>query len=101
MSEGLISRNTYFILLLCLNRHIAMKKLYLFTITMLSVVYLSAQVKDFTVVSSKEYENNTRTSYLELNADLDIESALVIEKELEQNADFSRFSFYTKQNLSK
>ena len=78
-----------------------MKKLYLFTITLLSVVYLSAQVKDFTIVSSKTYENNTRTSYLTLDANLDDDTAILIEKELEQHPDISRFSFYAKPNLSK
>jgi len=78
-----------------------MKKLYLFTITLLSVVYLSAQVKDFSIVSSKTYENNTRTSYLLLDANLDDDTAILIEKELEQHPDISRFSFYAKPNLSK
>ncbi len=80
---------------------IIMKKIFLMTITLLSVVYLNAQVKSFDVISSKTYENNTRTSYIHLDADLDAETAIIIEKELEQHPDISRFSFYAKPNLSK
>jgi len=78
-----------------------MKKLFFVTVAMLSVIYLSAQVKSFSISSSKTYDNNTRTSYLVLDADLDEELALIIEKDLERHPDISKFSFYAKPNLSK
>ncbi len=78
-----------------------MKKLFFVTVAMLSVIYLSAQVKSFSISSSKTYENNTRTSYLVLDADLYEELALIIEKDLERHPYISKFSFYAKPNLSK
>ncbi len=80
---------------------IAMRKSFFIMIAMLSVIYLNAQVKSFNVISSKTYVNNTKTSYISLNANIDNETALIIEKEIEEHPDISKFSFYAKPIFTK
>ncbi len=55
---------------------------------------LTAQVDSYTVKASKTYENKTKTVYLNLNADLDAETADMIESALESQSGIHKFSFY-------
>jgi hypothetical protein len=64
-------------------------------------VSLFSQVYSYTVTSSKEYPNNTRTSYIELDIKIDVSSKDFISQEILSNPLISNFSFYDKSDLSK
>lgn len=78
-----------------------MKRIFLLTIIVLSVIGVHAQVKSFEIAASKVYDNNTRTSYLVLSVDIDEEYAQMIVKELESNEGIQKFSFYDSSDLTK
>ena len=78
-----------------------MKRIFLLTIIVLSVIGVHAQIKSFEIAASKVYENNTRTSYLVLSGNIDEEYAQIIVKELESNEEIQKFSFYDSSDLMK
>lgn len=78
-----------------------MKKILLVAIIALSAIGLQAQIKNYDVVASKTYENGTRTAYLEIEAELDHDLAVIITKELESNPDIHKFSFYAEPDFTK
>ena len=60
-----------------------------------------AQIVHFDIVSSKTYENNTRTFYLTLVGDYDKSLCDEISSELESYPEIQKFSFYDKSDLMK
>lgn len=78
-----------------------MKRIFLLTIIVLSVIGVHAQIKSFEIAASKVYDNNTRTSYLVLSGDIDEEYAQIVAKELESNEGIQKFSFYDSSDLMK
>lgn len=62
---------------------------------------MNAQVLSFTTDAIKEYEDNTRTSYLTLVGVVPAEIRPVIEIEIKSKPDVLNFSFYDNTNLMK
>lgn len=78
-----------------------MKKGIVFMLGVFFSSMLLAQVDVYKVEASKSYENRTKTVYLSLNADIDAETAKMIENALEAQSDIHKFSFYAAPNYQK
>lgn len=78
-----------------------MKKGIVFMLGVFFSSMLLAQVDAYKVEASKTYENRTKTVYLSLNADIDAETAKMIENALEAQSDIHKFSFYAAPNYQK
>jgi len=76
-----------------------MKKFFILAVLSSITIGIQAQIVDFEIVSSKTYENNTRTSYLKLVGDFDKTMCEEIVSELESYPEIHKFSFYDKSNL--
>lgn len=78
-----------------------MKKIF-FLLFALQIAYFSfAQTNSYQVISSKEYPNNTKTSYIELDFKIGESNIDFITEEIISNPLISNFSFYNKSNSSK
>lgn len=66
-------------------------------------IYMSvnSQIVSFTTDAVKEYNDNTRTSYITLNGIISEDLRVVIERELVSHPDVSLFSFYDNTNFNK
>lgn len=78
-----------------------MKKVLVLLFACVSFFWCSAQIVHYDIVSSKTYENNTRTSYLTLVGDYDKTLCDEITSELESYPEIQKFAFYDKTNLMK
>lgn len=78
-----------------------MKRVLLLLFVCFSSFVCFAQIVHFDIVSSKTYENNTRTFYLTLVGDYDKSLCDEISSELESYPEIQKFSFYDKTDLMK
>lgn len=78
-----------------------MKKLFILFIAIVVAVMAHGQIRSFSIDASKNYENNTYTSYITLQGEIDSDMAEIITAELKLNSDIQKFSFYDKSNLLK
>jgi hypothetical protein len=78
-----------------------MKKTILLLLILQAAFFCLAQTNSFQVVSSKVYENNTQTAYLNLNSKIDESMKEMITEEILSNPLISNFSFYNKSDMSK
>jgi hypothetical protein len=76
------------------------KSILLVAITMFAIV-VNAQIKSFTVVGSKTYDDGTITAYLSLEVDIDADLADIVTAEIKSNPDFKNFSFYSRPDFTK
>lgn len=78
-----------------------MKKRLLFILFALVYLNVNSQVLSFRTDAVKEYDDNTKTSYITLNVVITPDIIPVIEKEMLVNRDVKYFSFYDSTNRSK
>ena len=87
-------------LLYCYIKLMKMKKLVL-TFTMSLVVYVCfAQITSIDPLSEKNYDDNTKTVYLQMNGYIPVSIKSEIEDELTNLANVKFFSFYDETDLS-
>lgn len=78
-----------------------MKKRLLFILFAFVYLNVNSQVLSFRTDAVKEYDDNTRTSYITLDGVISSDIIPVIEKEILVNQDVKHFSFYDNTNRSK
>jgi len=77
-----------------------MKKLLLAIVGVFIAYSVFSQISSYEIISSKEYENNTKTVYLNIVGDIESKSSEIIESKMESRYDIYRFAFYDKTNLN-